>query len=106
MFKKKTVLILGAGASVPYGYPTGAGLVEEVKTAAKNRMPAENTETFQRNPPSIERLRNFINDIKRYNPINIDYFLHQLYGDHEQKQDETKQEMLKLGRHLIGQVLK
>jgi hypothetical protein len=105
MFKKKTVLILGAGASVPYHYPTGAELVEEVKTAAKNRMPAENTETFQRNPPSIERLRNFINDIKRYNPINIDYFLHQLYGDHEQKQDETKQEMLKLGRHLIAEII-
>jgi hypothetical protein len=68
-------------------------------------MPAESTETFQRNPPSIERLRNFINDIKRYNPINIDYFLHQLYGDHEQKQDETKTRDDKLGRHLIAEII-
>lgn len=30
MFEKKTVLILGAGASVPYGYPTGQELISKI----------------------------------------------------------------------------
>jgi hypothetical protein len=30
MFTEKTVLILGAGASAPYGFPSGEGLVKEV----------------------------------------------------------------------------
>lgn len=30
MFLNPTVLILGAGASVPYGFPTGAGLINEI----------------------------------------------------------------------------
>ena len=29
MIEKKTVLVLGAGASVPYGFPTGRGLLFE-----------------------------------------------------------------------------
>lgn len=31
MFENKTLIILGAGASVPYGYPTGAGLIDLIK---------------------------------------------------------------------------
>lgn len=31
MITKKTVLVLGAGASQPYGYPTGNGLMDQVK---------------------------------------------------------------------------
>src|SRR6266498_1427355 len=30
MITKSTVLVLGAGASIPYGYPSGAGLVKEI----------------------------------------------------------------------------
>ncbi len=30
MITKPTVLVLGAGASIPYGYPSGAGLVKEI----------------------------------------------------------------------------
>jgi hypothetical protein len=30
MIRKPTVLVLGAGASIPYGYPSGAGLVKEI----------------------------------------------------------------------------
>jgi hypothetical protein len=36
MFKKKTVFILGAGASRHYGYPTGEDLVTEIKQTAEN----------------------------------------------------------------------
>jgi hypothetical protein len=100
MFKKKTVLILGAGASVPYGYPTGAGLVEEVKAAANNLI--ENVLEADIGRKSVQ---DFINTLNRYNPINIDYFLHQLYGDHEQTGDKTKEKMLELGRELIATVI-
>lgn len=30
MIEKKTVLVLGAGANAPYGFPTGKGLVREI----------------------------------------------------------------------------
>ena len=32
MITKPTVLVLGAGASIPYGYPSGAGLVKDIFT--------------------------------------------------------------------------
>jgi hypothetical protein len=35
MFNKKTVFVLGAGASWHYGYPTGEGLVDSVITMAE-----------------------------------------------------------------------
>jgi hypothetical protein len=35
LFKKETVFILGAGASVHYGYPTGEELIDEVVTKAE-----------------------------------------------------------------------
>ena len=50
-------------------------------------------------------VQDFINTLNRYNPINIDYFLHQLYGDHEKTGDKTKKEMLKIGRELIATVI-
>ncbi len=34
MFEKKTVFIIGAGASWHYGYPTGAELVESIIESA------------------------------------------------------------------------
>ncbi len=93
MFTKKTVLILGAGASVPYGYPTGADLVERVKAAAKSDV------------QSLDYVKRFISDLERYDPPNIDYFLHQLYGDHAQTGDTPKEKMLELGRELIAEVI-
>ena len=30
MFNRKTVFVLGAGASWHYGYPTGEGLIEKI----------------------------------------------------------------------------
>lgn len=35
MFKDNTTLVLGAGASVPYGFPTGKGLRDEILSLAK-----------------------------------------------------------------------
>jgi hypothetical protein len=36
MFTEKTVLILGAGASAPYGFPSGEGLVADVVNGLRN----------------------------------------------------------------------
>lgn len=36
MFYENTVFILGAGASFPYGYPTGKGLIQKIKHSIKN----------------------------------------------------------------------
>lgn len=30
MFRRKTVLVLGAGASIPYGFPSGQGLIDQI----------------------------------------------------------------------------
>jgi hypothetical protein len=36
MIKTKTVFVLGAGASLPYGFPSGEGLIEKIVIAAMN----------------------------------------------------------------------
>lgn len=36
MITKPTVLVLGAGASIPYGYPSGAGLVKDIVLSISN----------------------------------------------------------------------
>ena len=37
MFNKNTVLILGAGASAPYGFPLGTGLVDALMTGPERQ---------------------------------------------------------------------
>jgi hypothetical protein len=54
---------------------------------------------------SFDYVKQFISDLERYDPPNIDYFLHQLYGDHEQTGDKKKEKMLELGRELIAEVI-
>lgn len=49
MFKKKTVFILGAGASWHYGYPTGEELVQRVKEKAAALMEI-NSEGYRAHP--------------------------------------------------------
>lgn len=108
MFKKKTVLILGAGASVPYHYPTGAELVEEVLKRAEKRLINKDLWKHRWKPydytvssPEEENLKTFINNIRKYKPINIDYFLHQVYGGGSK---EHKQ-LIQLGHELIAEVI-
>ena len=36
MIEKRTVLVLGAGASKPYGFPTGRELIREIAAGLKN----------------------------------------------------------------------
>jgi hypothetical protein len=84
MIKSDTVFILGAGASVPYGYPTGSGLIKSVMEVAsrdeickayfqcltpetKIRIPAE---------PLVQGIaQEFKGLLSDANPASIDYFL-------------------------------
>lgn len=95
MFKKKTVFILGAGASWHYGYPTGEELVQRMKETAitilrayyaepdKNGKTASPfVETYPRNyrEPSkfnslISGLSLFEKKVTEANPLVIDDFL-------------------------------
>ncbi|MDP8212247.1 MAG: hypothetical protein P9X22_03015 [Candidatus Zapsychrus exili] len=103
MFLEKTVFILGAGASVPYSYPTGFRLNEEIKSLLAN---------FPESPQhcSKEMLEHFIffnklgykpNDLKNFDEAlrdsarySIDKFL------------EKRKDCLELGKILIAYVLK
>lgn len=67
-----TAIVLGAGTSLDYGYPSGAGLVEEMK----NRL------SRQANHEHSELLR----DLKNHQPYSIDAFLNLFpKHDHEAK---------------------
>ena len=44
MITRPTTLVLGAGASVPYGFPTGEGLAERIREIARERGSKEYTQ--------------------------------------------------------------
>ncbi|MGB4108186.1 MAG: hypothetical protein WBK55_10395 [Alphaproteobacteria bacterium] len=96
MFSKKTVFILGAGASWHYGYPTGEELVEEIirrsdeliKNASSYRYKASAVPQYIVDIMNEEKISSshawdkFTNDCKSLkeklsdiNPLVIDYFL-------------------------------
>ena len=56
MFKRKTVFILGAGASWHYGYPTGEDLVRKVIGAA-NRLAEVFNDFRKSDQPTSSQIR-------------------------------------------------
>lgn len=89
MISRPTVLILGAGASQPYGFPLGAGLVDQVSTEiledAANKGLIKSLEDLEGQPRFIDRLQQlglkrdrvvrFAKDLQRARPYSIDAFL-------------------------------
>lgn len=67
MFEEPTVLILGAGASCNYHYPTGEQLIEKIRgSITPNKLSSKNhTSDYQ-----------LWHDLTLYNPLSIDFFLH------------------------------
>ncbi|MBS1727358.1 MAG: hypothetical protein JST51_11605 [Armatimonadetes bacterium] len=70
MIARKTVLVLGAGASMPYGFPSGTGLIRQIlaldgKTLIGTDFPRVNDE--------LASLQQKLRDSK---PSSIDLFLH------------------------------
>lgn len=78
--------VLGAGASSHYGYPLGSELVEAMNTFVRS-MPDDS-------PPIVYDARDFLDRVIAFNPLNIDYYLHNNPSDE------------KIGSSLIEAVIK
>src|ERR1700722_17240588 len=48
MIKRRTVFVLGAGSSAPYGFSTGARLLQRAREMSVDQMSAATEESFQR----------------------------------------------------------
>ncbi len=88
MINNKTIFILGAGTSIPYGYPSGNELVEKVQFAAAN-----SSKVFFSNAQEIEKAYQFANDLYKSDSSSIDLFL------------EKRPEFLNIGKLFISSVL-
>lgn len=104
MINKKTVFILGSGASAPFNYPTGFELQEEIKQFLRNVPKGENillpkNSSYQ---PALwnelgfsrEKLLMFFNDFSHSATYSMDKFL------------ERRPDHMDLGKLLIAYVLK
>jgi hypothetical protein len=92
MIKAPTVLVLGAGASQPYGFPLGAGLVDQ--------LCAEIIDTPQGG--MVKRLNRI------FNPVHIDRFAHALRDTRPYSVDtflEMRQEFRDVGKAAIADIL-
>jgi len=77
MIKEKTVFILGAGASVPYGYPTGKELRVEIYTEHPNNLKNASFREYDSTvPPSmIEQAESLAKKFEKSSTESIDLFL-------------------------------
>jgi hypothetical protein len=72
MIKHQTVFVLGAGASYPYGFPTGEGLVNEIIGLAS----ADRTlEAFLYNDCVDRDVKRFAHDLAESDASSVDAFL-------------------------------
>jgi hypothetical protein len=80
LINTKTVFVLGAGASVPFGYPVGAGLYQAVldkfSTNGQNRQHLLNTTSF--GDLDLDR---FLLALSRSGQTSVDAFLEKRYED-------------------------
>jgi hypothetical protein len=104
MFTESTVLVLGAGASKPYKYPTGDDLIDIIVERIKRsiRQTNNNDLNYEDNskkiiingePVHIDTLAKFKAELIAVNPANIDTFLN-LYPRYAT-----------LGKYLIAEAL-
>jgi hypothetical protein len=91
MIKRRTAFILGAGASYPYGFPTGEGLVDEII-----RLTQETplNKTFFAYDCAPEEVHCFGHDLANSNASSVDSFL------------EHRRDFLKIGKLAIALALR
>jgi hypothetical protein len=70
MITTKTVLVLGAGASKPYGFPTGADLVNGITA-----IEAEDRDTVERAGAKLDQVQRFQWALQNAQSSSIDEFL-------------------------------
>lgn len=90
MINIPTALVLGAGASAPYGYPTGANLLNEI---LYNTLSPENL--FFLSSYGIDRAEaeEFISSLDRSEPSSIDFYL------------EHRKEHINIGKLMISKII-
>ena len=113
MIDKNTVLILGAGASHPFGYPIGSGLKKKILEKANyplNRLnDVNNQETVHNEKISLigswDLIPRYLLKNCGFNPDQISQFNTQFAGSHKASIDsflENRAEYLTLGKALIA----
>jgi hypothetical protein len=81
MIEQKTLLILGAGSSIEYGYPSGSNLVSNIKNSFENEVKEIANSGFHENElfPNIytfqETAKKFADAVREANPYSIDLFM-------------------------------
>jgi NAD-dependent SIR2 family protein deacetylase len=90
MIESNTVLVLGAGASMPYGFPSGKTLKSEIYTTLNNRS---NMTLNELTTPDV--LRSFIDRLKYSPEESIDAFL----------EHETDGKIIEFGKMAIAATL-
>lgn len=78
--EKSTLFILGAGSAKEYGYPTGDGLIEDIKNNFSNYLNAlKEQKSFNNTDKEIDQLieeaAKFKEDLEKAKPISIDSYL-------------------------------
>ncbi|NNM58733.1 MAG: hypothetical protein HKM04_02855 [Legionellales bacterium] len=74
MFKKRTAFILGAGASYPYGYPTGKQLIKGIIKAINSDAIHLSSSSFDFK--AVDKFEDLKNRLIEHDPLSIDTFLH------------------------------
>lgn len=93
MIEENTLFILGAGASVFYGYPTGDGLKKDIiNFSISNMNPYLLTDDNVDDEYDHNKIRLFCNRFENSNDSMIDYFLNTL----------ERKDLVKLGKALIA----
>lgn len=72
MITRPTVFVLGAGASYPYGFPTGEGLVNDIITLASR---TQTPDAFLYNDCTEKDVKRFAQDLADSDPPSVDAFL-------------------------------
>src|SRR5689334_13629230 len=98
MISKKYVFILGAGASMPFGFPSGRQLIDGVNTTLSYSTRTGNINNafvnllIKRNH-SLAEIDKFRNELQRSQINSVDAFI------------EHRPEFMELGKAVIGHVL-
>lgn len=93
MIERDITLVLGAGASRPYGFPSGAELVEQALLLKPELRPLEDTARIGNLGLDIEEFVEFRDALRRSLVTSIDVFL------------ETRHDLMRVGMRVIAGLL-
>src|ERR1043166_4255710 len=97
IFRPSTVLILGAGATQPYGFPLGSELMQMIKDSTsadhRNKFSSANRPQLAEAGYAEDEIAEFHTALKKAGHANIDAFL------------EDRPSHRKLGTFVIAQIL-